>query len=379
MTVRASVINTDVILQFTDHSAEPFFSGLELERRTDTADWSVWTGAAWVQGGIPAALVSNRFSDYSLAAAIYQYRYRVKYEETPGFPTYSSYAESDWVRIASSTSERRGWMFGNYAPPDGQFGEILTSDDIRYTFLWGVPFTSSAGDVFTDAQVRAKIESAVAELERALNFTMVRRVVKCRDNLAPGAEYDVLEDAYTYHRHLWNAGGRLNVLRRPIISVERFELYTITQQRVMDLMPWLRIDYEKGVLRFYPRAGADSSMRVSPTFLAYGYYSNAKDYAHAYQLDYTAGLADASKVPADLREIVGKIAACKLLNIIGDGLIAGFSSMSLGLDGLSESFSTTQSATNAFYGARIGIYLKDIENYLKENRYKFGGRPMGAI
>jgi len=92
-----------------------------------------------------------------------------------------------------------------------------------------------------------------------------------------------------------------------------------------------------------------------------------------------AGYENSSRIPDDLREVIGKVAACKLLNIIGDGLIAGFSSSSLSIDGLSESFSSTQSATNAFFGARIQVYLKDIENYLKENRNKFGVQVMGSI
>jgi hypothetical protein len=103
------------------------------------------------------------------------------------------------------------------------------------------------------------------------------------------------------------------------------------------------------------------------------------DYPHGYKIDYTAGYENAGMVPADLRDIIGKAAACKLLNIIGDGLIAGFSSSSLSMDGVSESFSSTQSATNAYFGARIQVYLKDIETYLKENRSKFGNITIGSI
>lgn len=377
--MRASVNeNADIILTLTDRSAEPGFVGYELSRKTDASDWADWTGSAWQIGGSAAALASPRFSDYSLASGLYQYRSRVRYETSPGVFSFSEYEESDWLRIASATSERHGWTFGNYAPPPDEFGAVLTPDDMRHTYLWGVPFTSSNGEEYTDPQIQATIDSSVAEIERALNLSILKRVIKCQKDYVEGP-YDVLEDPYAYHRHDWNAGGRLALRRRPILSVERFALYTITQQRVMDLMPWLSVDHEKGILHFYPRAGNNNEMRVSPTFLVYGYPMAGPNYHHGYRVDYTAGYADAGKVPADLRDIIGKVAACKLLNIIGDGLIAGFASMSLGLDGLSESFSTTQSATNAFYGARIGVYLKDIEKYLKENRRKFRGAVMGSI
>jgi hypothetical protein len=55
-----------------------------------------------------------------------------------------------------------------------------------------------------------------------------------------------------------------------------------------------------------------------------------------YAVDYVAGFASADDAPMDLREIIGKKAACSLLNVIGRGLMSGFSSGSLSIDGVSE-------------------------------------------
>ena len=98
-----------------------------------------------------------------------------------------------------------------------------------------------------------------------------------------------------------------------------------------------------------------------------------------YSIDYIAGYESADDVPDDLREIIAKHCAVSLLNIIGDGLISGFSSSSLSMDGLSESFSSTQSATSAYFGARIKVYEDEIERYIKENKNKFGHLVMGAV
>lgn len=376
MPVRVDISYSDAVLLVTDHSADPFFSGYMLARRTDAVDWQDWNGTGW--GGVASPLTTNRLTDYSLPPGLYQYRARVRYEAEPGFFTYSDWELSAWSRVASSSAERIGWTLGNYTPPAGEFGDVLTPDDMRQTYLWGVPFTSSNGAQYTDPQIRAMIDSTVAEFEHVLNITIKRRVILCKDDLPVGALHDETEDAYYYHRHNWNAGGRINTKRRPILSVERMELYTITQGKILDLLPWVRIDHKKGVLHFYPKVTSDGTMRTYPSFLSYG-YQRAPDYNHAYRIDYTAGYADASKVPADLRDIIGKSATCRLLNIIGDGLIAGFASMSLGMDGLSESFSTTASATNAMYGARINQYIKEIETWLKANIRKFGSQVMGAI
>ena len=98
-----------------------------------------------------------------------------------------------------------------------------------------------------------------------------------------------------------------------------------------------------------------------------------------YAIDYIAGFESSDDVPMDLRELVGKKAAVSLMNIIGRGLMAGFSSSSLSMDGVSESFSSTQCATSAFYGADIKAYLEEIEKYIAENRMKFGFIAMGAL
>lgn len=378
MSIRVDISYTDAVLLIVDHSTDPFFTGYQLQRKTDSVDWQDWGGSTW--GGTLSLLTTNRFTDYSLASGLYQYRARVVYEESPGVLSYSDWDISSWLRIASSSSDRIGWTLGNYAPPPGEFGVVLTPDDMRQTYLWGVPFTSTNGAQYSDAQITAMIEATVAEFEKVLNLTIKKRVIKCADDLQEGAVYDETEDAYYYHRKNWNTGGRLNTKRRPIISVERFELYTITMGRIMDLKSWLRIDHRKGVLHFYPRMdqAGGTSMSTYPPFLTQGYL-RSMSYNHGYRLDYTAGFEDAGKVPADLRDVIGKAAACRLLNIIGDGLIAGFSNMSLSMDGLSESFGTTASATSAMYAARINQYLKEIESYLKMNKNKYGYFIMGAV
>jgi hypothetical protein len=70
---------------------------------------------------------------------------------------------------------------------------------------------------------------------------------------------------------------------------------------------------------------------------------------------------------------VGMIASMGPFNIAGDMIAgAGIASQSIGIDGLSQSVSTTSSATNAGYGARIIQYQKDVKDQIKhlQNYYK---------
>ena len=371
MLLSAVASNKDILLTIDNASALVGFVGYRLERKVGDGAWLVWNGAVFSSLGY-LAISTTRFADYDVPDGLYQYRYAID------TGVLSAYAYSDWVRIGTT---RIGWTFENYSVPSGLYGEILTADDIRYTYLWGVESTASNGDFFTDAQIRNNIRSSVAELERCLKLTIVKRKIKCQPDaaLVLGSDYDEAEDPYTYRHDLWTRSGRLVLRRRPVLSLERFDFYAITDQKVLDLLSWARLDHRKGVLSFFPRAGANNQFRIVPPAMTLGLSYMSGDYPHGYKVDYTAGFADAGLLPADLRDIIGKIATLRLLNIVGDGLIAGFSSSSLSMDGVSESFSSTQSAENSYFGARIKVYLKDIETYLKENRTKFGNVTMGSI
>jgi hypothetical protein len=112
---------------------------------------------------------------------------------------------------------------------------------------------------------------------------------------------------------------------------------------------------------------------------AYPWLIMGTHYAGGYKFDYTTGYESADFVPEGMREVIAKWAVVKIMSIQGDGIMAGLSSESLSLDGLSESVSLTQSPENAFFGARINEFAKEIEIWLRRNRYSFGAIPMSFV
>ena len=71
-------------------------------------------------------------------------------------------------------------------------------------------------------------------------------------------------------------------------------------------------------------------------------------------------------MPMDLINLTGKLATFGPLGIAGDLILgAGIAAQSIGVDGLSQSISSTSSATNAGYGARIIQYQKEIAETVK--------------
>ena len=95
-------------------------------------------------------------------------------------------------------------------------------------------------------------------------------------------------------------------------------------------------------------------------------FDNIPDY---WRIQYITGW-DIDNLPMDLLNIVGMLASIPALDVAGDLILgtAGIASQSLSIDGLSQSISTSISATNAGYGARILSYTKQIEETAKRIR-----------
>lgn len=77
-------------------------------------------------------------------------------------------------------------------------------------------------------------------------------------------------------------------------------------------------------------------------------------------------------IPRDVLHLGGMYATMWALNPAGDMIAgAGIASKSIGVDGLSQSISTTASATNAGYGSRLIQYWNDIKRQLPALRAKY--------
>lgn len=336
----------------------------QLERKIGfSGSWEPYNGSSW--GGVPTTLSLSNFTDYDLLDGIYQYRYLIGVE----------YTYSNCIFVGG---EKTGWTFRNYEIPEGTFGEILTPDDIRYSFMWGIDFVASNGESWIDAQTQTYIEWAVYQIEKMLNINIFPITVYCDDE-----ENSEISETKTIKKEFPYPNRRkrqylLRTRRRPILEVTRFDWYTAFDTKIADLMNWTRVDREKGFIYYYPKSGQNIPL-FTASYFPQGVYQSLTDYPGAYHVDYRAGFANAEMIPEDLREIIGKIVAMKMLNVIGDGLLAGFSSSSLSLDGMSESFSSTQSATNAYFGARLAVYKKDVQEYIQQNKYKYGNFVIGSI
>lgn len=279
-------------------------------------------------------------------------------------------------------------------PSDPMLGEqdpaldILTIDELKTYYLFGVDLTDDNGRPYPDSLFAHYIKAAVDWLEDDLLIQIKRQVYE-----------EEMHDFYKgdYNKYIW-----IQLNNHPVISIENVKLVLPGEQVVQVFeKDWIRIERHSGQLQLVPGTGTAGSILLgaSGAWLPL-IYGNNKFIPDTFRVSYTAGFGKPpegsfgftpgsnpdsvskpdpklEKVPHKIKEVVGKLASLGPFNIAGDLLGgAGIASQSIGIDGLSTSFSTTSSATNAGYGSRILQYQKELKQEIPRLRAIYHGSPL---
>lgn len=248
------------------------------------------------------------------------------------------------------------------APAQGESGTALTLlsvEELRDLYLFGVDLTDNEGRPFPDIIFQHNIQAAVDWTEKMTDLPLVpQRYVERQDFIAGD-----------YYR--WS---RLQVDHAPVLSVSRVSLIlTDNTTRTVDFDPsWTRADLEHGWINLVPAAGGSLIVMGTPPFVPpLGAYGWPDQIPQAFEVEYVAGFA---KLPPMLKDIIGKQAAIGVLNIAGDLVNgAGIAERQLLLDGTMSRVKTTQSPTNAGYGARILQYKREVAEAVRQVRLYYRG------
>lgn len=241
---------------------------------------------------------------------------------------------------------------------------VLSIEELKQHYLFGVDLTDDQGQSFPDSMFAHHIRSAVAWLESHLGIPITPR--------------HYAEEKHDYARQDYEKWVWLSLDHYPVLSVESVKLVLPGEQVVKDFgSDWVHVQANSGQLQLMPPQGSVGviALGTSGAWLPF-LFTQARVIPDAFRVAYDAGFAQ-GQVPEDIRAMIAKKAAIGALNIAGDLIAgAGIASISLGLDGLSQSISTTSSATNSGYGARILEYLKEIKEDLPQLKRQWRGVRM---
>jgi len=227
-------------------------------------------------------------------------------------------------------------------------GLIISPSELREIYLHGVEIKDRNGNELSDDTLKTFILTAQQDVERAYNIKIdCQAIFETRDFLREEYwNWTYLRVAYPVIEAYELSGNIGGIKQRDYPT----EWLVIKQSSNNSGRPWRNI-------HLIPNR---SNAKVQDIFFAGSVFVHSRDRIPNYwHVTYVTGIF---KLPYDLLDFIGKMASINAFHIAGDLILgAGIASQSIGIDGLSESISTTSSATNAGYGARIEGYYRDMQ------------------
>lgn len=293
------------------------------------------------------------------------------------------------------------------------WGKILTEDEIRYVTGFGTKLVSpNANQTYNDAHLMYYVEAAIGLVERGLDIDILPRTVRHEDpidqsqsgsgggslagegmtirlsstrterqDLPPEREEPdrIREEGYPYRPNQARHYLYVKLRRRPLRDVLKAVMVDPVQNQVIDMYSWRR-EFKgfESRLQFFPNLTAVGNYPFIPGKLMQAQYP-FKDFPSAIYIDYKSGYANAVDVPHDLRLLIYWYASYLFLIDFSDGIATGVAASSVNLNSISESLSTTMSATNSFYGARIAYFKEEVKKLYQMARHKYQRAVIGVL
>lgn len=298
------------------------------------------------------------------------------------------------------------------------WGLLVTPDELRYIVGFGNKLVSpDASQTYDDNMLLWYIDTALAMIERDLSFDILPRVVRHEnpiktdaasvsggslagegspiriesiesgriarqdvpsENIEPNRVY---EPGYPYRPNPARHYFYLQLRRRPLIDVLKAVMADPIQNQIIDMFTWRR-EYPgfESRVHFFPNVATTASGNYPfiPSKLINVQYP-FHNYPSAIFMDYRTGYLNAADVPIELRAVLLWTAGIMLMEDFSDGKAPGIASASANLNSISESYSTTQSATNSLLGARIAYYKEHLKNWWNKNRNKYERAILGVL
>jgi hypothetical protein len=308
----------------------------------------------------------------------------------------------------ANTETRKGFSFNN---PDidsdflaPKWGLLVTADELRFDELYGNPLIAEAdSQSITDDQLNDYNRIALRYLEVELNIDILPRLIRYQNlinetgeeiprDIDDGdftskmsrkqlTEMYIKEPGYPYRVVAARRECFIKLRRRPVRDVLTAKLVDpYFSSTIIDLMPYRYVKKGySGTCFFKPRQLTARTNIYQNIWQNYIFSPYSTDRQNIFLIDYTTGYENCQDVPDEFRYITQKIAALTLMAKFGLGKIAGIASRSVSLNSVSESISTTQSATSSYFGSTILQYQKEIKQWFAQNRSKYSRTIIGNL
>ncbi len=240
---------------------------------------------------------------------------------------------------------------------------VLSISEFKDVYLFALDLNDPAtGLPYPSIMFEWYIRAATAWMEHTLDISIVA--------------HDVVDETHDHYGSDYGQWGYLQTKEYPVIRVDevRFQYPSMTDPVVIH-DEWVILEDGgcHGVIQLVPGQGSISDVLLTPGSLL-PLWSGGGRVPAVWHLDYRAGF-EVDAIPYDIKHLVGMMASLGIMNVAGD-LVggSGLQGWSTSIPGLSQNITTTNSSTNAGFGARIIEYMKEIKMMLPVVKDYYGKR-----
>lgn len=251
-------------------------------------------------------------------------------------------------------------------------GLIMNDRELKSLYFYGVDISNQQGTVMSSTTINTQVRGAQEEIEKFLGIKLIKQVIEERSDYHR-KEFQgvgIVRTKFTVNIGLLLEGffGGFKQLSYPKQWLTSNTVNNIGISRQILVVPNSNVAVN----------AVNDAIFAGSTIPHLGLV-NSGSIGSYWKVKYVTGWG-CDNLPYDLMEIIGKWAAIKLFNILGDLILgAGIASQSISLDGLSQSIASTASATSGGYGARIIQYMKEIDESLKRLKGVYKGLTLTSI
>ena len=247
--------------------------------------------------------------------------------------------------------------------------------EMQNRVIFGIPLYDTNGNPFPDDLLQSYLDSSIAWVEQTLNIVIQPR------------EEEEYHDYMVSDYLNWNF---IKLWKKPILEVESLEMWYGDRKMMSIPKEWLKIDHLSGHIQIFPVSGISGGIIINSAGGIYQPLLNGQiGYApQMWKIKYTAGMTESEEkqvvrtttIHPTLKDLIYRKTAMGVMGVWGDLIIgAGIANQSVGIDGLSQSIGTTQSAMFGGASSRIKQLQEDIDNMLPALRAYYGGIDMVVV
>ena len=247
----------------------------------------------------------------------------------------------------------------------GTSGDVLSPEYLKENYLFGIPLKDSTGKDLPDKTIALHIRNAASWLEREVQ-------IRVSPKLITDERHDYYVNDYAHYAYI-------TLYNYPVFQVTSFKAVYPNQATIFDFpQEWIHLDGMHGNVRLLPTEGTLSQVILGQTGNFLPLLQITGYLPQLFRLEYTAGFGEGD-IPDDIFDVIAKRASIQILNLIGEQIGGlGIGSISLGLDGISQSVGTTKDQGNVF-GGRIRQYVEELKEQVASLRAFWKGIRLTVV